>query len=95
MKNYRNYIPKFFEFYSKFKYSKFVMSTYDGMQLERINYAYREEIENNILCIFGPINRKHNIGKYPSKNDVEYFIELCGNLTREFTMNCQKYDFTA
>jgi len=77
MINYKTYIPKFLQFYSKFEYSTFVMSIYDGKKLNRFNYEYREDFKGSILCIFGPLNRKHNIGKYPSKTDVEYFINLC------------------
>lgn len=71
------------------------MSTYEGKQLDRVNYDYPNEIESHTLCIFGPINEKHNIGKYPSKKDVEYFIILCKSLNSEFTMNCEKYDFNS
>ena len=91
MKNYRSYVLKFFEFYANFQYSNYVMSIYDGKQIERNRYQYPEEIDEHILCIFGPINRRHNIGKYPSKKDVEYFILLCQNLQREFIM--KNYDF--
>ncbi|KAL7044540.1 hypothetical protein ACKWTF_001949 [Chironomus riparius] len=90
MKNYKSYIPKFFEFYSKFQYKKYVMSIYDGKQLERFKYEYQDEINEHILCIFGPINRKHNIGKYPSSKDVEYFVKLSQSLEGEFN---KKYDF--
>ncbi|XP_070499663.1 terminal uridylyltransferase Tailor-like [Chironomus tepperi] len=90
MNGYKTYIPKFFEFYSKLEYPKYVMSTYEGKQLMRINYEYPEEFEEHFLCIYGPINRRHNIGKYLTKSSAEYFIKLCQSLEREFIM---KYKF--
>lgn len=56
------------------------MSVYDGEAIKRTEYLYNSDITDYKMCIFGPINRGHNIGKYPSKHDTVYFISLLGNL---------------
>ena len=93
MAPYKSYIPRFFEFYSNFEYSKYVMSTYEGKQLDRSNYEYEEEIEDHTLCIFGPLNRSNNIGKYLSKGKSDCFINICKTLNNQFIANARKLNF--
>lgn len=67
------------------------MSVYDGKAIKRDFYEYKEEDSDEVqLFVYGPINRKNNIGKYPSKKDVKYFFTLSSSLASEFT---KKYIF--
>ncbi|KAG5674619.1 hypothetical protein PVAND_004573 [Polypedilum vanderplanki] len=76
--NFKHYVANFFEFYATFNYHKNVMSVHHGIKKNRAVYSYNDEIKvEYMLCIFGPINLKHNIGKYLKKPKVYTFMLKC------------------
>jgi hypothetical protein len=57
------------------------MSIYHGHAIARKEYEYKKEVlKEHVLCIFGPINQEHNIGKYVAQNLVNSFTGTCCGL---------------
>lgn len=78
IQTYKDHVPNFFKFYATFQYHKNIMSTHFGKNISRMSYCYNEEVKpENMLSIFGPINQKHNLGKYVKKDRVQIFVRKC------------------
>jgi hypothetical protein len=78
-------VPNFFKFYGTFFYQKFVISVHYGIKQVRSLYENKEEINDDyLLCIYGPINKKHNLGKYLAKKSVARFAGMASAIYYSF-----------
>lgn len=86
MTDYKDHIAAFYQLYSKKmkKYKKEVISTHFGKIIPKANYPHRDDEPNNFLSVYGPINQKHNIGKYVSRDNVAMFVSVSANLKTLF-----------
>jgi hypothetical protein len=64
---------------------KDVISIFKGREVPRESYPYQKEISDEYaLCIFGPINKEHNLGKYVPKKKINSFFGTCDGLFYSF-----------